>query len=456
MSDDLKSVDPSWAWSPFEPTAQRPWNRATAAHVYRRAGFAATHAELDEAVRQAPSELVKDLVAGKKADAAFDAEMDALFKQILARGGKDGLAAGWLLRMIRTPDQALEKLTLFWHGHFATSHAKVKKAATMYEQNALLRRHARGKFGELVSGIARDPAMLIYLDSKTNRKVRPNENFARELMELFCLGLGHYTERDIQEMARAFTGWEVDGGKFAFNARQHDDRPKTFLGQTGNFGGEDAVRIVLAQPAAPRFVAAKLVKYFLFDEPDPPAALIEPLAVELRETDFDVGRVTTRILSSQLCFSDHAMARKVRSPVEMAVGLVRALEGATNTYRLADDLARLGQGVFYPPSVKGWDGGRAWINSSTLVGRANLVRRIVDGREAALAGGKLADLANRCGANKPDDVVAWLFDLLVATDVPDEVRKSLVDVAEKSDADPNRRIANTIHAISVLPEFHLA
>src|SRR5690606_21813964 len=257
---------------------------------------------------------------------AFRQESDALASAVLAGGDSKKLSAWWLYVMLRTPDVLREKMTLFWHGHFATSAAKVQDAWLMHRQNELFRRHALDAWETLVQGVSRDPAMLIYLDSAVNRKSHPNENYARELMELFCLGEGQYSEQDIREAARCFTGWEVRRGKFYLNRRQLDLGEKTVLGERGPFSGEEVVRVILRQPAAPRFLARKLVRFFVLDEPELPDALLEPLAVEFRESGLDVGRLVRRILGSRLFFSEHALGRKVRSPVELGVGLLRALE----------------------------------------------------------------------------------------------------------------------------------
>jgi uncharacterized protein (DUF1800 family) len=235
METDLAKVDPAWAWSPYEPDTRQPWDRARAAHLYRRAGFAANWQQLDEAVQQEPAAIVRQLLAAGAKGNDFKLEMEQLGKTILASGNPQSLSAWWLYWMLHTPDQCGEKATLFWHGHFATSAAKVTSARLMLAQNDLLRRHALGNFVELVQAVSRDPAMLIYLDSATNRKLRPNENYARELMELFCLGPGNYTERDIQEIARSFTGWEVRDEKFRFNPYQHDRGQKSLLGANWRF-----------------------------------------------------------------------------------------------------------------------------------------------------------------------------------------------------------------------------
>lgn len=437
-------IDPTWAWEPYVPDATRPWDRARAAHLFRRAGFGAGAAELEAALKRAPQETIRDLVA-----AAAPSDLEATARPSLSSNDCRGLSAWWLYWMLETKAPLLEKMTLFWHGHFATGAEKVRDAETMLQQNRMLRRHALGDFAALVREISRDPAMLIYLDSATNRKAHPNENYAREVMELFCLGEGNYTEKDVQELARCFTGWEVVRRQFKFNSRQHDPGKKSVLGKAGEFGGEEAVGIVLEQAAAPRFIARKLVRYFVFDEPVPSDELVEPLAAMLRENGWKIGPVVARLLGSNLFFSEHAIGRKVRSPIDVAVGLLRTLEASTDAHFLATELGPLGHAVFFPPNVKGWDGGRAWINSATLLGRANLVRQLLSHEKTRFARGTLAALAERAGARGPEATVDWLIGLLLAVPVQADARARLITLAKGG------TLEEVIHAISTLPEYHL-
>ena len=459
MEKDLTQIDPQWAWSAFEPEAERPWSRRLAAHLYRRAGFAADSSEIDAAVKLGPTATVERLCEAPPPPADFETTSAMLADRTVATGNTQQLAAWWLYRMLNTPDPLLEKLTLFWHGHFATSAAKVDKPRMMLDQNELLRSHARGKFEQMVRAVSRDPAMLIYLDSTTNRRIHPNENYARELMELFALGIGNYAEQDVKQVARAFTGWEVLGDRFHFDRAEHDTGIKSFLGQSGNFDGDDAVRIILDQPAAPRFIARKLIRFFVFDEPAAPDELVEPIARDMRESGFRIGPAVRRILGSNLFFSDDAIGRKVRSPVELAVGLLRALGATTNLLKLAQGVADVGQSLFHPPNVKGWDGGRAWIDSSTLLGRANLVRQVLAAPETQYerAGGSLAAAADRAGATTPPKTVEWLLELLLAVPLPAGARDVLVRLAtDGADGDRSVAIARVVHTISALPEFQLA
>jgi len=451
MPNDLSQLDPAWAWDAYIPGPNRPWGRAQAAHLYRRAGFAANAGQLAAAEKKSPSAIVAQLMTEPTDD--FRKQMDGLAKS--TSGNLTNLPAGWIYRLLHAPDQLTEKLVLFWHGHFTTSAAKVNDGRLMIAQNDLLRRHALGGFGPLVHEMAHDPAMLIYLDSASNHKARPNENFARELLELFCLGVGNYSERDIQQLARAFTGWEVRGGAFYFNARQHDDGGKSILGQSGALGGDQAVRIVLEQPAGPRFIVRKLIRYFICDEPAASDALVEPLARQFRDEQLDVRKLVERILTSNLFFSGHAAGRKIRSPVELAVGVLRALEASTNIYRLNSDLARLGQALYFPPSVKGWDGGRSWINSSTVLGRTNWVSSLVQPGTARFGEGGLATLLDRYGVSGPENTVAWLCELLVATEVDRPVRDQLAAAYRDTKGDPERQVARMIELLGMLPQFQL-
>lgn len=456
MATHLDKIDPQWAWSAYQPGAERPWSRRLAAHLFRRAGFGATSAELDEAVKNGPAATIDRLCTAPAASAQFESTASMLARRAAALGSAPELAASWLYRMLNGPDPLLEKLTLFWHGHFASSAAKVEKLQLMLEQNDLLRAHARGRFEEMVRAVSRDPAMLIYLDSTTNRRIHPNENYGRELMELFCLGVGNYTEHDIREVPRAFTGWEVLGDRFQFNAPQHDRGVKSFLGRSGNFDGDDAVRIILEQPAAPRFIARKLIRFFVVEDPAAPDALVEPIARQLRDHDFAISPAVRRMLASNLFFSDRAVAHKVRSPVELGVGLLRCLGATTNLVQLDEGLAELGQSLFFPPNVKGWDGGRAWINSSTLLGRANLVGRIMNSPDTHYpASGSLAATAENAGAHSPGQVVDWLLEQLVAAPIPLAARQALVKLLDGA-GDRSRQIANVVHVIGALPEFQLA
>lgn len=456
MPINWDTIDPAWAWSAYQPSAEQPWDRRRAAHLFRRAGFGANSAELDEAASMEPAAVVEQLVepASAGSSEASDPASNALARAVLATGDPHQLGAWWAYAMLDTAAPLVEKMTLFWHGHFATSADKVTDAELMFRQNRLLRQYALGDFAALTHAVAGDPAMLIYLDSATNRKAHPNENFARELMELFCLGEGNYTERDIQELARCFTGWEIRQRSFRFNRYQHDTGEKSILGRTGSFPESEAVDVVLAQPAATQFIAGKLFRYFVADEPAPTAALLQPLADSLREHDWDVRAVVRRILGSQLFFSNIVRGRKVRSPVDLVIGLLRPLQGTTNTYQVAEDLERLGQGLFFPPNVKGWDGGRTWINSASLLDRSNAVGSLLRNSKTRFGGQDLAEYLSRNDAS-PAATLDQLAELLLAVPLHQATRDRLLDLSERSNKDRNQRWIETLHALATLPEFQL-
>jgi hypothetical protein len=454
MPSASNTIDPAWAWEPFAPTADEPWDQTRVSHLFRRAAFGASPAQLEAAVAESPAAVVDRLLQGGEESSGFLEETGALAATLMSTGEPRQLAAWWVYVLLNTPHPLLERVTLFWHGHFAVSAAKVTDAALVFEQNKLFRRAALGGFRPLVHAVARDPAMLLYLDSATNRKSHPNENFARELMELFCLGEGHYSEKDVQELARCFTGWEIKRGKFRFNPFQHDGGEKTLLGKSGVFPDGGSIDWILDQPQAALFIVGKLYRLFVCDEPEPAPQLLQPLAEEFRAGDMQIASVVRRILTSRVFYSTHARARKIRSPVDAAIGLLRAFEGTANTHRLAADLQQNGQGLFFPPNVKGWDGGRAWINSATILGRANMTARLVSDEKMRFGGGTLDEYFARHGAVAPEQVVDLAAELLLATPLSAERREGLLELARKS-KEQTRGVAEVVRALATLPEFQL-
>ena len=292
------------------------------------------------------------------------------------------LKTWWMTQILQTPAPLAERMTLFWHNHFVSSVQKVKSPQLMYRQNVLLRQHALGNFGDLLHAAAKDPAMIIYLDSATNRKGQPNENFAREVMELFTLGEGHYSERDIKEAARAFTGWGVDmedNAAFKFRPGQHDAETKTVLGRSGNFDGDAVLDILLAQPAAAEFVIKKMWQEFV--SPDVAAAAnkaeITRIANAFRASRYDIKTALRSILTSPRFYAPEHRAALVKSPVELVAGTVRQFGiSYADPLPFAMIAAGLGQNLFAPPNVRGWPGGEAWINSTTLLARKQFVERM--------------------------------------------------------------------------------
>lgn len=453
--DIAGDIDVDWAWRPFEPSTDNPWDHKLAAHLFRRAGFGAQRQALDEAVSRSPAEVIDGLIAVDDETPEFPSIADALMQTVVSGGDPKRLSAAWVYRLLYTPNQLLEKLTLFWHGHFATGAEKVTDASLNWQQNQLLRQHALGDFKKLANGISQDPAMLIYLDSAVNRKAHPNENFARELMELFCLGEGNYSEHDVQELARCFTGWEIKNNRFRKNRYQQDTDEKTVLGQTGTFDGEDGVRIVLEQPHLERFLARKWFRFFVADEPQPSDELLQPLADCFRAHELHIAPAIKMLLQSNLFFSAHAIGRKIKSPVELIAGMLRSLDATSNTQLIAQGLMSIGQGLFYPPNVKGWDGGRAWINSSTLLGRSNLVADILKNNSTLFNQQNLTDYLASFDVRSSEQALAHFEMCLLPKSLSDTTRSQLCETFSVARGDREQTLRSLLHAFISLPQSQL-
>ena len=281
------------------------------------------------------------------------------------------VAYWWANRMLSSPRPLQEKLALFWHGHFATNEDKVRDYRKMLRQVELLQRQGLGDFRTLLIAVAQDPAMLAFLDAGVNVKGAPNENFAREIMELFSMGVGNYTERDIREAARAFTGWNFVGLEFKVTADRHDDSAKTVLGQTGAFDGIQVIDIILKQPVTAEFIASKLYRYFVRDELS--VATQRALADSLRHGNYQIAPFLEQNFLSRDFYSDESIATRIKSPVELLVSTYRKL-GLASVPGIPDFnevTARLGQRLLSPPTVPGWTYGRPWITPSLLMERGN-------------------------------------------------------------------------------------
>jgi hypothetical protein len=496
----LDKLDPAGAWQAWQPSSGDPWGRKWAAHLYRRAAFGASREELLHAQRVGPRATLELLLAGRPEAADLLPTLTDVGRHAAADDDGGDSLRGWWLYCI-----------LFWHNHFATSLAKVQRPDLMFRQNCLLRRHALGKFGPLLQAVSKDPAMLIWLDSNSNVKGRPNENYARELMELFSLGVGHYTEGDIREAARAFTGWHTDGEEFDFDARLHDDGPKTVLGQAGNWNGDDVVRIILGRPDAARLLVRKLYHFFISETASVPDALLEPLCEAFRKSAYDVTALLKILLGSRHFYSEYAFRRRVKSPVEFVLGAVQAVyrrydEGQPEYQPLPQQvlvgyMEAMGQQLFTPPNVKGWPGGRTWLNSATLLARSNFAQALATGAlwkggaaapPAAAAApmslaedtpgkpaGKPADkpapappeeppppkafdparLLQEEKAARPEGIVRVLLDLHQPGGVRPEAQAKLTAfMAEGSPtgAALDRRVREAVHAILAMPEYQLA
>jgi hypothetical protein len=461
---DPKSPPPGDFWAPYTPDAAAPWDLRRVVHLHRRAGFAATWGEIQRDLRDGPGPSIDRLLAGNLPAGGkpgeFERTADRLAEAAVASGDPGRLKAWWVYRMLLGPDPLGERLTLMAHGAFATSNAKVNDLAAMRRQNDTLRRHARGPFGDLLRAVLRDPAMLVWLDAPSNRKGHPNENLARELMELFTLGIGHYTEADVKEAARALTGWTLEQGTFREDPDQHDEGDKTILGRTGRWRGDDLVRMLLEHPAAAGRLAWRLCDLLMGEGAVGPDGT-DALARGLRAHDLNVGWGVETILRSRAFFARDNLGSRVRGPVEYVVGAARALElfdPPPSTLLLSDWVGRLGQDLFYPPNVGGWLGGRGWVSPHTLIGRANYAAAVVDGglRRGALPLDAAA-LPRRAGRGQDlDAVVTFYSELLLGTSPDPAGRDRLRAVLGRGAEGAPETIRRAVALILASPEAQLA
>ena len=450
-----KEVDPQWAWARYRPDAAHPWNLAMAGHLYRRAAFGADWDRLRQALADGPQKTIDRLLKPQGDAETFNRTYDDYEASAAGSESADNLRPWWLRRMIQTPHPLLEKMTLLWHSHFAVSNFKVKNARLMQQHVQLLRNNALGSFESLLGAICEDPAMLISVDAAENRKARPNNNFAGVLFDAFTVGPGNYTENDIHESARAFTGWFVRRGESLFIRHQHDDKPKRIFAQAGSFAGADVVRILLRQPATAQMVVRKLYRLLICETEQVQDRLVAPLAESFAK-DYDISRLVGTMLRSNLFFSSAAYRRRVKCPVEFAVGIVRGLEAMVSTTQLAEDTANLGRNLYHPPTVKGWTGGKYWINDATLMGRHNLAVAMLAG--SGPYGGKLDPwaVAGRHEHTTLDSATQFAIDLFLQGDIPENTRNALTETAAKNKGKPADVMRQCVHAIVTLPEFHLA
>lgn len=373
-----------------------------AAHVLRRTAFGATDAQIRALVGRRAADVAREALA-------FDQSLAPASPFDPATGATPGAMiqltrAAWLYELTYGPHPLREKLALMWSNHFVIGTDKVRNHSALTGYLTVLRQHAATPdFTRLALAVAQTPAMLRYLDNDQNRKGKPNENFSRELMELFTLGIGHYTEQDVREGARALSGWTFTGGRgnknflepqvFTFNARQHDTGRKTYLGRSGTLSPEDVVRIAATHPQTAVFVARKLHRAFLADTPDERA--VQGSAETWRRTKGDVNAVLTELLSSAEFYASRA--RIIRSPVEFVVGALRTMGQPKlepkALLNLTQTAGRMGQLLLQPDNVKGWDGGREWINDSTLLLRLQVAAALTLGKAAPTLDTAPSDLA---------------------------------------------------------------
>jgi uncharacterized protein (DUF1800 family) len=447
--------NPTQAWAPYKPDERRSWTLALAGHLYRRAAFGADWNQLKQALADGPQKTVDQLLRPTADSGDFNRQYDRHEAAVAGGDSAQPLQAWWLRRMIHTPHPLLEKMTLFWHSHFGVSRAAVGDGPLIQRHVQLLRSHALGSFQAMLEAVARDPAVLICLGAKANRKAMPDENLARTLLKTFAVGPGHHTAEDIREAARAFSGTFVFSGKVRHIAREHDEGVKRILGQSGNFAADDVVRIALAQPATPQLLVGKLYRWLIAETERPDERLIAPLA-ESFARDYDVLKLVETMLRSNLFFSAAAYRRRIKCPVEFALGIIKALEGVVSTTRLAGHLTQLGQSLYRPPTVEGWPGGRHWINRATLVRRHNLAAALLHGNEPY--GDKLRpwDVARKHGSNTPAAAGRFLLDLFLQGDLQPQAKEALLETLAEPAGGPAVAMRRFAYTITTLDEFQLA
>ncbi|HSU55388.1 MAG TPA: DUF1800 domain-containing protein [Candidatus Dormibacteraeota bacterium] len=404
----------------LKPLAKGKWDFAKAAHLINRAGFGAPPLEIDRIASLGLDQAVSHFVDFEKipddtADPEWakpDPDRAERFLKLRRASEEERrkivredqqaqrqhtleLRHWWLERMAKGPRPFQEKMVLFWHGHFATSVEKVREPYLMWRQNELFRRMATGDWLQMLIEVGKDPAMLVWLDQAQSKKEHPNENFAREVMELFALGEGHYTEKDISEAARALTGWAYDRPtqKFVERPFWHDRGEKTIFGKTGNFDGEDFLEMVVQQPQAAVFITAKLWNFFAGEMPS--KELNNGLAELFRKSDNHFKPVLRAMFLSEEFYGPALIRNQVKSPVQWLVGSVRMLERELPPPMVCFTLTRnLGQDLFAPPNVKGWDGGLSWITTNNLLSRYNEANALVQGDMSGAAGAMLVNNPN--------------------------------------------------------------
>lgn len=462
---------PNWPESSGEDAPER----VKVAHLLRRAGFGASREDLDFFTDLGVDGAVRYLVDYESVpdDAdrlAHEHELDLTQKWDMKRW--------WMLRMIHTRRPLVEKIALFWHGHFVSEIDKVGEGL-MLRQHAFFRHHAVDAYGKILAGINRDPAMMVYLDNVANQRDRPNENYVRELWERFTLGVEapdgtpNYTEHDVREAARAFTGWSITShsatGAFKFVPQWHDASPKTIFGRTGKFTGDDIVELTMAHPAWAPFICRKLFEFFVYQNPEP--EVVAPLVDVFRTTGGSIREVLRSIFTSSVFFSERAYRAQVKSPVELVVHISRALPHRSDGWVFWWFVPQMGQRLFQPPNVGGWPNGAGWLTTSTWLHRVNYANLILGHRDPEHQNIGPVDLyhfAREYELVTAEQAVDFFLDLLIDGRVDPPRRQVLLDYVRASSAPPqaqqltpehpwiDRTVRGLIYLIVAMPEFQLA
>ena len=458
-------VAPERPFEVFEPTAGEPFDTRRLCHLLRRTSFGATPKRLAMYGGKPPGDVVNALLNYEASNDPFEAMVEGL-EGFVDLTQTSSVASYWFYRMQNSPQPMQERLALFWHGRWATGASKVGSGRLMHEQIQTFRRMGIGNFRQMAVAMGRDPAMLIWLDGQYNRKGRPNENYGREVMELFILGIGNYTEIDVRELARAFTGWRVSDEQAMFDLNYFDAGRKEILGHSGDFDSESAMDVLLSQPAAGTHLSRNLLIEFV--HPQPTDEHVKHYAARLVALNWDVKAVLAEMLASRMFFSDWAYRARIKSPVELAIGAALAMGGKVSSDFLRDSCVRLGQNLLNPPNVKGWPGGETWINSNTVLLRFNFAMQMATQRQREFVRkDDLYELLNEHNVNSADEVVDHFSLLLVDGQLRDDARQQLLTYMN-TDAKGNRKefkmspemvnskVRGVLHMMMTMPEFQLA
>ncbi len=461
---------------------------ALIAHLMRRAGFGATRAELERYARQGFEATVEALLQGEAGGGIDDDIMSRYHPDHSGGLGMAGFEAKWLYQMVNTTDPLEEKVALFWHNVFATGYAKLAQGRVLMDQIDMFRRLGKGDLRDLLIALSRDPSMILWLDNYENHKGAINENYGRELLELFSMGVGNYSEDDIKECARAFTGWTVANAEYMtmrarndslwpygrldlfyeYRPDDHDDGEKTFLGETGRLDGEDIVEIICRQEATARFISRNMYSFFVADEPpvtqwpyveprDP--AAIDTLSQSYFDSGHNIGAMLKTLFLSDFFRSEDAMYQKVKGPAELVVGVLRLTgERLVRNPKLqvdAEQLGIMGQNLVNPPSVEGWHEGIEWIDSGSLVERVNYAsEQFADARKPGIQA-MVDRLVVDGGSAAPADLVQGALDQMGGFDVSDGTRSALAEFAGRSngESDQRQKAAELIRLVAAAPDF---
>jgi len=444
-------------WPKYRPTDEAPWNILRVVHLHRRASLAASWDDVQRDLESGPAAAV-DRLLKPNTENSFEKMSDNIAQAAAASNNAARLKAWWFFRMLKSSDPLSERLTLMWHNHFATSNRKVDNLVWMLEQNQILRDNARAPFGTLLSATLKHPAMLKWLDADTNVKGHPNENLGREMLELFTLGVGNFEESDVQSAARALTGWMIKDNEFTYRQSRHDDNELTLFGKKAKLDGDGLIQRTLDHTATARRLAWRICKT-LMGEGVCNQEVINDLANGLTRHDLDISWAVETVLRSARFFAKQNIRTQIAGPAQQVVSPLRALEltdPPPSTLQLAEWSARMGQDVFYPPNVGGWNEGRAWLGSASVIARSNFGNAVACGRlwrsqSASDIESSLTGLLDRHDVGpKIHERVTWLATLLWGKSFDTAIKQTILEIGKTETP-----LANAVGRLLARPEHQL-